>query len=90
MAKAKRIKEDKLDKIARLIKSESDDVRNEIKNVHNEIKSESADIRNEIKKLEQKVDLGFMGVNRRIDGTIQPQLDNHAFRIKKLETKALS
>lgn len=70
--KAKRTKEDKLDKIARLVKSESDD------------------IRNEIKKLEGKVDLGFTEVKRRLDVTIQPQLDDHAFRIKKLETKVLS
>jgi len=70
--KAKRTKEDKLDKIARLVKSESDD------------------IRNEIKKLEGKVDIGFTEVKRRLDVTIQPQLDDHAFRIKKLETKVLS
>lgn len=72
MVKTKRTKEDKLDKIARLVKSESDD------------------IRNEIKKLEGKVDLGFTEVKRRLDVTIQPQLDDHAFRIKKLETKVLS
>lgn len=33
---------------------------------------------------------GFAEVNRRLDSTIQPQLDGHASRIKKLETKVFS
>ncbi len=78
MAKAKRTKtkEDKLDVLARLIKSESEDIRK--------------DMKGGLESLERKMDVGFAGVNRRLDTAIQPQLDNHAHRIKKLETKVLS
>lgn len=61
-------KETEFDKLARLIKSESED------------------IRGRVDRLEQKVDEGFSVVIRRLDTIIQIQLDQHANRIKKLET----
>ena len=76
MVKAKRKKEDKFDKLARLIKSESEDIRK--------------DMKDGLKSLEHKVDVGFTQVKRRLDETIQVQLDSHAGRIKRLETKVLS
>ena len=62
-------KEDKFDKLARLIKQEGEDIRSEIKG------------------LERRMDVHFTGIERRLDNTIQPQLDNHARRIKVLEIK---
>lgn len=49
------------------------------------IKEEGEDIRHE---LTQKMDEGFSRIERRLDQTIQPQLDDHARRIKVLETSS--
>ncbi|OGG51043.1 hypothetical protein A2763_04195 [Candidatus Kaiserbacteria bacterium RIFCSPHIGHO2_01_FULL_54_36] len=87
MVKAKRKKEDKFDKLARLIKSESEDIRKEI---NGELHDELGSVRVSIKSLEHKMDVGFSQIKRRLDETIQVQLDSHAGRIKKLETKVLS
>jgi len=73
-------KESEFEKLARIFKDEIDDAKSEIKE----------ELGGKIDKLELKVDKGFYGVNQRLDLTIQPQLDEHARRIKKLETKALS
>jgi len=80
MAKMKRPKEDKFDKLARLIKSESEDIRKELK----------GSFKVGLEGLEHKMDVGFSGINRRLDETVQVQLDAHAGRIRKLETKVLS
>ena len=40
-------------------------------------------------RLGRKIDEGFARVERRLDTTIQPQLDAHAKRIKVLEDKVL-
>ncbi len=79
-AKRTKTKEDKLDMLAWLIKSESEDIRKDVKD----------EIKSEMKNLKREMDIGFAGVNRRLDTAIQPQLDDHAHRIKKLETKVLS
>jgi hypothetical protein len=42
------------------------------------------------KRLERKMDEGFSTVNRRLDQIIQIQLDEHAGRLKKLETAVSS
>ena len=70
-------KEDKFDKLARLIKQESEDIRTELK----------TELGGKIDKLEKKVEEGFARMDRRFDTMIQPQLDAHAGRIKTLETK---
>ena len=40
--------------------------------------------------LEEAGEKGFARLERRFDAVIQPQLDEHALRIKKLEQKVLS
>lgn len=66
-------KETEFEKLARLLKEEGEDIRTEIKG--------------EIKGLEYKMNEGFTRVERRLDTIVQPQLDNHARRIKILEVK---
>jgi len=53
-------------------------------------KEDFDDVKTDAEKIERKVDEGFSRVERRLDGTVQPQLDEHARRIKKIETKVLS
>ncbi len=76
-------KESEFEKLARIFKEEIDDAKNELREDLGEkidsVKSE----------LSLKMDKGFYGVNQRLDVTIQPQLDGHARRIKKLETEVL-
>ncbi|KKW19588.1 MAG: hypothetical protein UY63_C0010G0022 [Parcubacteria group bacterium GW2011_GWA2_51_10] len=76
-------KESEFDKLARLIKSESEDIRGEMKeefaDVRSEMKSEFANVRKEMRE-------GFSAIIRRLDTVIQMQLDEHARRIKELET----
>jgi hypothetical protein len=43
-------------------------------------------VRVEIGSLRKEMHEGFAAINRRLDQTIQIQLDEHATRIKKLET----
>ena len=80
-------KETEFDKLARLIKSESEDVRE-----HMATKDDIAAVRKEmatkqdLRALEKKMDEGFSAIIRRLDTIIQIQLDQHAHRIKKLET----
>ena len=84
-------KETEFDKLARLIKSESDDIRKHMA-TKEEMVAGFAAIRKEMATkedlhvLEKKVDEGFSVIIRRLDTIIQIQLDQHAHRIKKLET----
>ncbi len=39
------------------------------------------------RRLERWMDEGFTDIKRRLDVTVQPQLDDHARRIKDLEIK---
>ena len=68
--------ESEFDKLARLIKEEGEDIREEMGST--------------AKRLERKMDEGFSTVNRRLDQIIQMQLDEHAGRLKKLETAVFS
>src|SRR3989344_488920 len=78
MATAKK-KESEFDKLARLIKSEGEDIRADI-----------ADFRKEVDLRFRQVDVRFSGIERRLDHIIQTQLDEHASRIRKLETAVFS
>ena len=78
--------ESEFDKLARLIKGEGDDIRGELIRLEKRMEG-----------LEKKTDEGFSSVqkelaviNRRLDTIIQMQLDEHARRIKKLETAVFS
>jgi hypothetical protein len=64
--------ESEFDKLARLIKRESEDIRVEVSGLRKEMHE------------------GFAGINRRLDHIIQMQIDEHARRIKKLETAVFS
>lgn len=66
------------EKLARLIKEESEDIRSEITKA----------VQTSEQRTQRKMDEGFASVNRRLDVSIQPQLDDHAYRIKVLEQKA--
>ena len=66
--------ESEFDKLARLIKEEGEDIREEMGSME--------------KRLERKMDEGFSTVNRRLDQILQMQLGVYAGRLKKLETAA--
>ena len=72
MARMSKRKENEFEKLARIVKGEGEDIREEVKS--------------EVGRLEKKVDEGFARVERRLDEIIQMQLDEHTGRIKKLET----
>ena len=76
MARMAKRKENEFEKLGRLIKGEGEDIRDEIKS--------------EVGRVERKVDEGFARVERRLNEIIQMQLDEHASRIKKLETAVFS
>jgi hypothetical protein len=69
-------KETEFEKLARLIKEEGEDIR--------------TDVRDQIGGLRKEMHEGFTAINRRLDQIIQTQLDEHATRIKKLETAVFS
>lgn len=71
------------DRLAELIKGESDDIREHIDAMEKRID-------NRVDLLERKVDTGFAEIVRRLDTIIQMQLDEHASRIKKLEMAVFS
>lgn len=72
-------KETEFDKLGRLIKGESEDIRTEMGKGFKAV-GERFD----------KMDVRFAGIERRLDKIIQMQLDEHAGRIKKLETAVFS
>lgn len=73
----------RFDKLAELIKGESDDIREHIDAMEKRMDSR-------VDRLEQKMDAGFAEIVRRLDTIIQMQLDEHASRIKKLEMAVFS
>ena len=75
-------KESEFDKLARLIKSEGQDIRGEV----SELRADVGNVRTEVGGLRKEMHEGFAGINRRLDHIIQMQLDEHARRVKKLET----
>jgi hypothetical protein len=80
LARMSKNNESEFEKLARLIKEEGrTDVHDQINGVHVEIGG-----------LRKKMHEGFAAINRRLDQIIQTQLDEHATRIKKLETAVFS
>ena len=73
-------KETEFDKLARLIKGESEDIRGELGG-----KIDSLGGR--IDSLEKEMREGFSAIIRRLDSIIQMQLDEHAHRISKMYKK---
>jgi hypothetical protein len=76
LARMPKNKESEFEKLARLIKEEGEDIR--------------TDVHDQIGGLRKEVHEGFAAINRRLDQIIQMQLDEHAARIKKLETAVFS
>jgi hypothetical protein len=77
MAKKKACgKENGFDRLARLIKEEGEDIRTELR----------GEMREGFASLERKMDERFTAVQRQLGTIIQIQLDQHAGRIKKLES----
>ena len=79
MARMAKQKENDFEKLARLIKEEGEDIR-----THTSLENQRLD--KQIGALEKKMEIGFSLITRRLDTIIQMQLDEHARRIKKLET----
>jgi hypothetical protein len=76
-------KESEFEKLARLIKEEGEDIRTDVHDQINGVHVEIGGLRKEMLE-------GFAAINRRLDQIIQTQLDEHATRIKKLETAVFS
>lgn len=70
-------REDGFEMLARLIKEEGEDIRKELR----------ADIKKSAEEVKKEVRNETVEVKKRLDITIQPQLDSHASRIKTLEYK---
>jgi hypothetical protein len=87
-------KESEFEKLARLIKEEGEDIRTDVRDqiagLRTEVHDQIADVRVEIGGLRKDMHEGFAAINRRLDQIIQTQLDEHATRIKKLETAVFS
>jgi hypothetical protein len=76
-------KESEFEKLARLIKEEGDDIRSDMRD-------QTGGVHVEIGGLRKEMHDGFATINRRLDQIIQTQLDEHARRIKKLESAVFS
>ena len=90
-------KESGFDRLARLIKEEGEDIRNELggkigslEGKVGSLEGKVGSLERKVGSLEKKVDEGFARIERRLDQTIQPQLDDHARRIKVLEPTVTS
>lgn len=83
MAKKSQKRPDAFEKLARLIKEESDDTRSALRE---EMAALEKRLAQRIDSVERKMDDGFATIVRRLDQIIQMQLDEHAHRLKKLET----
>jgi len=80
-------KDSEFEKLARLIKEEGEDIRSDVRD---QIGSLRSGVSNEVAGLRKEMHEWFTGINRRLDQFIQMQLDEHARRIKKLETAVFS
>ena len=70
--------------LARLIKEEGEEIRKELRA---DIDKSAKEIKEELNVFRKEVRNEFTEVKKRLDITIQPQLDGHARRIKTLEYK---
>jgi hypothetical protein len=80
-------KESEFEKLARLIKEEGEDIRTDVRDQIGGLRSE---VHDQIGGLRKEMHEGFAAISRRLDQIIQMQLDEHAARIKKLETAVFS
>jgi hypothetical protein len=80
-------KESEFEKLARLIKEEGEDIRTD---AHDQIGGLRNEVHDQIGGLRKEMHKRFAAINRRLDQIIQMQLDEHATRIKKLETAVFS
>jgi hypothetical protein len=94
LARMPKNKESEFEKLARLIKEEGDDIRADLRDqiggLRTEVHDQIGNVRLEIGGLRKEMHEGFAAINRRLDQIIQMQLDEHAARIKKLETAVFS
>jgi len=70
--------------LARLIKEEGEEIRKELRA---DIDKGAKEVKEELHGFRKEVHGEFTEVKKRLNITIQPQLDNHASRIKTLEYK---
>jgi hypothetical protein len=66
------------------------DVRDQLGGLRTEVHDQIGDVRGEIGGLRKEMHEGFAAINRRLDQIMRMQLDEHAARIKKLETAVFS
>jgi archaellum component FlaC len=87
-------KESEFEKLARLIKEEGEDIRTDVHDqisaLRTDVHDQIGEVRVEIGGLRKELHEDFAAINRRLDQIIQTQLDEHASRIKKLETAVFS
>jgi hypothetical protein len=83
-------KESEFEKLARLIKEEGEDIRGEISGIGADVGNLRTEVHDQIGGLRKEMHDGFAAINRRLDQIIQMQLDEHAGRLKKLETAVFS
>jgi hypothetical protein len=87
-------KESEFEKLARLIKEKGEDIRTDVRDqlgaLRKEVHDQIGEVRVEIGGLRKEMHEGFAAINRRLDQIIQTQLDEHARRIKKLESAVFS
>jgi hypothetical protein len=85
-------RESEFEKLARLIKEEGEDIRTDVRDQIGGLRTEVHDQIGEVQigGLRKEMHEGFAAINRRLDQIIQMQLDEHAARIKKLETAVFS
>jgi len=77
-------KEDGFERLARLIKEEGEEIRKELRA---DIEKSADSIKKELDDVKKEMRHEFAESRKRLDITIQPQLDSHAHRIKTLEYK---
>ncbi len=87
MKKRGKKKETGFESLARLMKGESEDIRKHVQSTEKRLDARIGAVE---KHLTDKIDIGFALINRRLDTIIQQQLDEHATRIKKLESAVFS
>ncbi|OGG58205.1 hypothetical protein A2765_03195 [Candidatus Kaiserbacteria bacterium RIFCSPHIGHO2_01_FULL_56_24] len=75
-----------VDKLARLSADEFHSIYERLTSVERRVTLVEGRLTDQEERLHRKLDVGFASIVRRLDDIVQPQLDQHAHRIKKLET----